>query len=71
MKHMVTWVPELKQEHEGTFLICTEGKFKMRPFPSCNSKAIDVEQPELFEIHVLESHECRLNKYFYVLKHEP
>eukprot|EP00253_Pinus_taeda_P032333 PITA_32333 len=56
VRKIVTGMPEFKEEHEGTCPRCTEGK----PFPSCNSKTTDVEQPKGFEIHDQESHVCRL-----------
>jgi len=68
---MVTRVPEFKEEHEGACLRCTEGKLTMGPFPSCNNKTLDVEQPKGFEIHNRESHVCRLKKYLSSLKQAP
>lgn len=41
------------------------------PFPSCNIRTSDVEQPEGFEIHEQESHVCMLKKALYSLKQAP
>jgi len=68
---MVIGMPDSKEEHEGTCLRCTEGKLTREPFPSCNSKTTDVEQPEGFEIHDRESHVCRLKKALSSLKQAP
>jgi len=71
MRQMVTGMPEFKLEHEGTCPRCTEGNLTRGPFPSCNSKTTNVEQPDGFEIHDQESRVCRLKKAFYSLKQAP
>ena len=44
MRQMVTGMPEFKVEHEGVCPGCAEGKLKRGPFPSSNSKTINILQ---------------------------
>ena len=44
VREMVTGMCEFKVEHEGVCSGCAEGKITRGPFPSSNSKTIDILQ---------------------------